>query len=127
VVMIQPIAKRIITIEEARRARYARYTRGGAESLTSGLPILTAAYYDLITAVDTLDFLHEGAIDLELRDEADSCRSAALAILRRLSAFKPDDATLMTRINGNEDLQTLQEEAGLDASRVDDALARHGL
>lgn len=93
--------------------------------LTIRATVLQDAYYDLIRAMETLDFLHDA--ELDLRDEVVACQGATLALLQGLHPFKPDAAVMMTRAANGDDPVNLRAECRYDAERVAHTLTRHGL
>jgi len=125
--MNTPDADNIIGIEEGRETRMLGRSRRRIEkeSLVVQAAVMERTYHDLAIAVDTLDFLHRGAVIEGLHNEADRGRSATLAILRILSPFRPSDDDLMGRINGDDD----EDEDGqyYNALTVAEVLERHSL
>ena len=117
----------IISIEQGRETRqFGRSRRRiDQDSLTMRDMIMERTYHDLAIAVDTLDFLHDGATIEELRTEAERGLDATLAILRLLSPFRPSDDALMGRIKTGDD----EGEDGeyYNAMTVVDVLERHSL
>jgi len=120
-------ADNIISIEQGRETRqFGRSRRRiDQESLAMRDRIMERTYHDLAIAVDTLDFLHDGATIEDLRTEAERGRSAMLAILRLLSPFRPSDDDLMGRIKTGDDEG--EDGQSYNAMTVVDVLERHSL
>ena len=120
-------ADTIISIEQGRETRlFGRSRRRiDEESLAVRDAVMERTYHNLAIAVDTLDFLHSGAGTEELRNEAEKGRSALLAILRIMHPFRPSDANLMGRINGDDDEG--KDGQYYNALTVAEVLERHSL
>jgi len=122
-------ADNIISIEQGRETRtLGRSRRRIDEELQTVMgTVIGRTYHDLAVAIDRLDFLHNGATTDELRDEADKGRSAIIAILRIMHAFRPDDDRLTGLINSDEDDEDDEDGRYYNALTVAEVLERHSL